>query len=153
MTSLIKDDMLILENFQFQNVVYQQVHGTAMGSPVSVTIANLVMEDIEQRALLTFRTLLRFWKRYVDDTCTAIQPCIIEEFHQHLNSIEPSIQFTYEIEQNNQLPFLDILLNRQDDGSILTFVFRKSTHTDRYLHFNSHHPQSHKAICCLYTVF
>ena len=115
-----------------------------MGSPVSVTIANLVMEDIEQRALTTFRTPLQFWKRYVDDTYTTIQSCIIEEFHQHLNSIEPSIQFTYEIEQNNQLPFLDILLNRQDDGSILTSVFRKSTHTDRYLHFDSHHPQSHK---------
>ena len=95
----------------------RQVHGTAMSSPVSVTIANLVMEDIEQRALLTFRIHLRLWKRYVDDT--AILPCIIEEFHQHLNSIEPSIQFTYGIEQNNQIPFLDILLNRQDDGSVL----------------------------------
>ena len=72
---------------QFQNVVYQQVHGTSMGSPVSITIANLVMEDIEQRALSTFRTPLPFWKRYADDTCTAIQPCKIEEFHQHLNSI------------------------------------------------------------------
>ena len=116
---------------QFQNVVYKQVHGTAMGSPVS---ANIVMEDIEQRALSTFRTPLRFWKRYVDDTCTAIQSCIIEEFHQHLNSIEPSIHFTYEIEQNNQLPFLDILLNRQDDGSILTSVFRKSTHNGVLAH-------------------
>ena len=112
-----------------------------MGSPVS---ANLVMEDIEQRALSIFRTPLWFWKRYVDDTWTAIQPYTIEEFHQHLNSIEPSIQFGYEIEQNNQLPFLDILLNRQDNGSILTSVFGKSTHTDLYLHFNSHHLQSHK---------
>ena len=45
---------------QFQNVVYQQVHGTATGSPVSVTITNLVMEDIEQRDLSTFRTPLQF---------------------------------------------------------------------------------------------
>ena len=90
-----------------------------MGSPVSVTISNLVMEDIhvEQRTLTTFRTPLQFWKRYVDDTCTAIQPCLIEEFHQHLNSIKPSIQFMYEIEQDNHLPFLDILLCRQDDNS------------------------------------
>ena len=71
---------------QFQNVVYHQVHRRTMGSPVS---ANLVMEDIEQRALSIFRTPLWFWKRYVDDTWTAIQPYTIEEFHQHLNSIDP----------------------------------------------------------------
>ena len=35
----------------FRGRIYQQVHGTAMGSPVSVVVANLVMEDIEQKAL------------------------------------------------------------------------------------------------------
>ena len=39
---------------RFRGVFYQQRFGTAMGSPVSVTIANLVMEDIEDRALSTF---------------------------------------------------------------------------------------------------
>ena len=106
---------------QFQNVVYQQVHGTAMGSPVSVIITNLVMEDIEQRALSTFRTPLWFWKRYVDDTCTAIQPCIIEEFHQHLNIIKPSIQFTYEIEQNNQLHSLTFSSTQSTDKMTIPY--------------------------------
>ena len=41
---------------QFRGKAYQQVHGTAMGSPVSVVIANLVMEDVEQRALATFHS-------------------------------------------------------------------------------------------------
>ncbi len=34
----------------YKGKVYQQVYGTAMGSPVSVAVANLVM-DVEQRAL------------------------------------------------------------------------------------------------------
>ena len=129
---------------QFQQNVYQQIQGTAMGSPVSVTVANLVMEDIEERALESFHTPILFWKRYVDDTCTAILPELLQEFHQHLNSIEPSIQFTCEVEEDGQLPFLDVLLSKEDDGRISTSVYRKPTHTDHYLHFSSHHPQSHK---------
>ena len=51
---------------QFNQICYQQRQGTAMGSPVSVTIANLVMEDVEQRALSSFSsTKPLFWKRYV----------------------------------------------------------------------------------------
>ena len=130
---------------QFQETCYQQKQGTAMGSPVSVTVANLVMEDVEQRALSSFQsTEPLFWKRYVDDTCTAIHPDVIDIFHQHINNIEPSIQFTCEIEQDNHLPFLDVLLTKEDDGTISTSVYRKKTHTDQYLQFSSHHPLSHK---------
>ena len=38
----------------YRGEVYQQVYGKAMGSPVSVTVANLVMKDVEQRALTTY---------------------------------------------------------------------------------------------------
>ena len=77
-----------------------------MGSPVSVTIANLVMEDAKERALATVETPPRFWKRYVDDTCTALPSHRINEFLDHLNSVEPSIQFTVEVESNGRLPSL-----------------------------------------------
>ena len=40
---------------QFEETCYQQRQGTAMGSPVSVTVANLVMEDVEQQALSSFQ--------------------------------------------------------------------------------------------------
>ena len=133
---LLLDMCLSATYLQFQQECYQQTHGTAMGSPVSVTVANLVMEDVEQRALSTFRGRCPlFWKRYVDDTCTAIHPEEIEDFHSHLNSIEPSIQFTKEIQQDNKLPFLDINLMKEDDGTISTSVYRKKTHTDQYLQF------------------
>ncbi len=52
----------------------QHKFGAAMGSPVSVTIANLVMEEVEQKALTTYNsTHPIFWKRYVDDSCTAMK--------------------------------------------------------------------------------
>ena len=74
-------------------------------------VANLVMEDVEQQALVTFSgEKPRFWKRYVDDTFTAIKPNLLQEFHDHLNSIMGSIQFTYEVEENGCLPFLDVLV-------------------------------------------
>ena len=38
----------------FRGCFYQQCFGTAVGSPMSVTVANLVMEEIEERALSTF---------------------------------------------------------------------------------------------------
>ena len=57
----------------FRGRVFRQTYITAMGSPVSVSVANniMVMEDVEEWALKTFDFQLPFWKRYIDDTCTA----------------------------------------------------------------------------------
>ena len=126
--------------FSFRGNFYRQTFGTAMGSPVSVIVANLVMEDIEERALSSYDPSPRFWKRYVDDTVAVIKSDQVSTFHSHLNSINPHIQFTMEIESNGSLPFLDVLLTRQPDGCIVTSVYRKATATDKYLSFNSHHP-------------
>jgi len=129
--------------FSFRGTFYQQVFGTAMGSPVSVVVANLVMEDVENRALTTLATPPKFWKRYVDDVCSVVRRQQLPLVLCHINSIEPSIQFTQEIEgEDGCLPFLDILLKHCGDGSDSTSV---PTHTNRYLDFMSHHPKAHKA--------
>ena len=117
----------------YRGEVYQQTFGTAMGSSISVTVANLVMEDVEQRALATCEAQPPFWKRYVDDTLTALPKGQIQKFHQHLNSIECSIQFTIEEESEGALPFLDTRITHHDDGTLSTTGFRKKTHTDRYI--------------------
>ena len=50
--------------------------------------------------------------------------------------------------ENKTIPFLDVLLVIQEDGSLGHKVHRKSTHTDRYLHYNSfHHPSIKNTVC------
>ena len=57
-----------------------------MCSPVSAVIANLVMEDIEHRALTTAPVSPSFWKRFVDDVISAVSQNEIVVLLQHLNS-------------------------------------------------------------------
>ena len=56
-----------------------------------------------------------------------------------MNSFDPPISFTIEYEANGQLSFLDTLISYCDSGNLDISVYRKPTHTDRYLDFNSHH--------------
>ena len=65
---------------------------------------------------------------------------LTEELLHHLNGVRPTIKFTVEQEEDGTLPFLNTLLRRREDGSLDVSVYRKPTHTDRYLHFESHHP-------------
>ena len=57
---LPKDDIMDLLKlcltcsfFQYNDKHYKQLHGTAMGSPVSGVVAEIVMQNIEQQALVT----------------------------------------------------------------------------------------------------
>ena len=130
--------------FQYNGKHYKQLHGTAMGSPVSVVVAEIVMQHVEERALATCRQTIPLWLRYVDDTFTAIHKDEIDAFHDHLNEQNADIQFTKEIEENGKLPFLDCLVSR-DNNELQTTVYRKPTHTDRLLDESSYNPTSHKA--------
>ena len=111
-----------------------------MGSPLSPAVANIFMESLEERALNTTTLKPSMWIRYVDDTFV-IWPhgdAELERFHQYLNQQNPSIKFTMDEERENQLPFLDVLVKREDNH-LRTSVYRKPTHTNRYINFNSHH--------------
>ena len=130
--------------FQYNGKHYKQLHGTAMGSLVSVVVAEIVKQNIEEQALATYSETLPPWLRYVDNTITAVHKNKIDEFHEHLNKQNTSIQFTTEIEENGKIPVLDCLVTRENN-TLRTTVYRKPTHTDRLLDQTPYNPTSHNA--------
>ena len=111
------------------------------------------MEDLEIRALATSPCPPTLWKRFVDDTFTIIKKSHKEAFLEHLNSINNNIQFTCEEPcDDGSIPFLDMLIIPDEEGRLNTTVCRKPTHSDQYLHWDSHHaiPSKYSVIGTLY---
>ena len=103
------------------------------------------MEDLVAQTIQTSSTPPTLWMRYVDDTFTIIKKEDRDSFLQHLNSIHPNIKFTCEeVRSDGSMPFLDNLIAPEEDGSLSTSVFRKPTHTDLCLQWDSHHTISSK---------
>ena len=130
--------------FAYNGTHYQQVFGTAMGSPISAVIANMVMDDVEQGAFATSPVKPFLWKWYVNDVISAVSRNEVEHLLSHLNSVELSLRFTLEHVKDRHLSFLDLNVSRGVQGNLEKSVYRKPTHTDKYLAFNSHHPICHK---------
>ena len=129
--------------FTYNNTNYRQIFGLPMGSCISPVLSNIFMEHIEQLALSTFHTPPTLWCRYVDDTFCILDSRETENFQSHLNTICSHIQFTKEEEVESSLPFLDVLVSHSNNV-ISTKIYKKPTHTDRYLQYSSHHPKQQK---------
>ena len=125
--------------FSFQNKFYEQVEGVPMGSLVSPTVTNLYMESFERKALSYAINPHRTWYRFVDDTWVIPKQAHKQDFLDHINSMDPAIQFTVEETQaNGAIPSLDTLVTTLADNSLSFQGYWKPTHTDQYLQWDSH---------------
>ena len=106
------------------------------------------MEEFEEQAIANATRKPKIWKRYVDNTFTVLDRDHVNGFLQHLNSRNVKM----EIEEDNIILFLDPTASRDSDGLLTNTVYRKPTHTDQYLAYDSHHLQSVKRVIvkCLY---
>lgn len=86
----------------------------------------------------------RFWRRFIDDIFAVVKRDEADEILKKLNSVYPDqIKFTSEKEIEGKIPFLDVLVKRQGK-KIKLEIYRKPTHTDRFIPSNSYHSTQQK---------
>ena len=122
-----------------------QSQGIPTGSPISVIIANMVMDYIENTTINSNYNKLLFYERYIDvvlDSCPKKDADLVLSI---LNDLNSKIQFTKEMEKNNQINFLDITIIREPDNYITTNWFTKPTWIGRYINWNSNTPSQYKS--------
>jgi len=110
-----------------------------MGGPLSRLLADLVLEDIESQIQKHNKWKHKWdWVRYIDDTFMSWDDTLeeLEEFILFLNNLHPKIKWTKEIEQDGRINFLDILIIRDGGGNNST-VYRKTSASERYIHYSS----------------
>ncbi|XP_071581603.1 uncharacterized protein [Temnothorax nylanderi] len=106
-------------------------------------MADIVMEDLEERVLGAFDIQLSLYRRYVDDIVMKIPMNSIQDVLDHFNNYHDRLKFTIEHADNGCLSFLDLKLIVRGDA-IITDWFHKETFSGRLLSFFSNHPIQHK---------
>ncbi|XP_069192916.1 uncharacterized protein [Procambarus clarkii] len=110
-----------------------------MGSPLGVLFANIYMGTIEQKALVGMNLKPAIYSRYVDSIFTQVPDVrrlreIKEAFEQ--NSV---LSFTYEMEKDRKLPFLDVTVTERS-GGFHAAVYTKETNIGICFNANSDCP-------------
>ena len=153
----------VLKNnyFNFDNQLWLQLIGTAMGTNFAPAYACLTMGYLEETKLkpqlLRYftvdqtRIIIENFIRYIDDGFILwLKDMNLERFKSIMNNLHPSIKWTFELgetvvlrsgEEVKKLNLLDILILLYLDGRIETDIFYKDTNTHDYLLYNSHHPE------------
>lgn len=80
---------------------------------------------------------------YVDDIIACVPKNKIDYCIRTLNEMDEHLKFTFEVEVDNKIPFLDLLLVREN-GRIEFDYYWKPMSSRRVLNYLSHHP------LCLY---
>ena len=116
--------------------MYVQIEGVAMGSPLGPCFANFYMGHIENIVLNDLGLKPSIYGRYVDDIF--IQITDESQIISLKNALESNsvLNFTYEMNVNNKLPFLDIMVD-SSGTDFRTEVYHKPTDQGICLNFKS----------------
>ena len=132
--------------FLYNNKVYKQIDGVAMGSPLAPLLANWFVASKEQKLLSTLTSEKKpiFYARYVDDIFVLMENNNhLNTFHNEMNAMLSNLKFTLEKSANGKLPFLDTEV-KLISNTLHTKVYRKPTDTNLLMQYTSVCPKAWK---------
>ena len=138
--------------FKFNEHIFTQLHGIAMGTKLAPALASIYIGDLEESFLSSCKLQPTLWVRYIDDVFM-VWPHALEEFDKFLkdlNSVRERIRFTAEV-NTQSCNFLDLTIYKGPEflstGRLSTKIYYKPTNTFSFPLGSSHMPtQFHRSI-------
>ena len=131
---------------RFGQAYFKQKVGLPMGSRLAPPVAIIFMGALEEVFLSASRAQPTMYMRYIDD-CLCIWPHgpdSLTEYFEYVNTVHPTIKFTLERSDTNdisgQLPFLDTLIKVSPNGQFSTELYIKPAAAPIILPFDSAQP-------------
>jgi hypothetical protein len=137
--------VLTKNNFDFNAKHYLQVGGTAMGTKLAPSYANIFMSSFEEKFVYTYEPKPSIWLRYIDDIFLIWEHGqeSLDIFLSHLNNCHNTIKFTAE-QSPSAVNFLDTTVKVGEDRKLYTTLYCKPTDSHNYLLYESAHPKHTK---------
>ena len=125
--------------FILNDILYKQIDGVAMDSPLGLTIANAFLCFYEKNWLEQCSDKFKpvYFKRYIDEIFVLFMSRDhLIKFRDYLNKCHPNMKFSFEEGKNGNLSFLDVEVSREEN-KFTTTVYREPTFSGVYTHFDS----------------
>ncbi|CAF1549489.1 unnamed protein product, partial [Rotaria sp. Silwood1] len=139
--TIIRLSRFVMQNnsFSYDGQYYQQIRGGAMGSPLTLTVANCYMFFYEQQIVKQIHNSGGLYFRYIDDIFIVINwPA-----RHLLKQIDKWNHFDENIKLSENIgvtaDFLDLHIENRD-GELFTTVYQKPSYEPYYLPLSSIHP-------------
>lgn len=129
-------------DFSFNGKFYLQTTGIAMGKRFAPSLADIYLTEFDETAMNGFHVKPLLYFRYLDDVFFLWPSDLhtLKQFETFLNAQIPDIKITFE-HSDKEINFLDTTIYIDNNNTLQTKVFFKSTDTHQLLHKKSFHPQ------------
>ena len=133
--------------FLFQDKIYRQQKGTAIGACFAPNYANLFLGLWEEKFILCsanpFYEKIKWYGIYIDDILMLFSGSEYEwvQFQKYVNYLNMNLRLSIEYSET-EINFLDLKILRNQNGSFHTTIYRMDTDRNTILRADSFHPSS-----------